>query len=267
MKTGWTRYLVAAALILLVGAVWVLAEEMKMKVEVRNEGGQEITIDVNGVKETISVDDLAEGEERMFDVGGHAFTVKRIDDQLTLVHEDGAMATIHDVHGAHGNMVWVTEDEELGEGAHKIIIKKQGGGDCNHADGNVMFFGDGEPGDENIFIVKGEDGEIDIEALKEKFGDDFEETYTDDGHRVLKWVSEGGEGHPMIITTGGEHCVGSDVVVFRCEETGSTLTVKKDENLLDTYLDPVTGCVMKKMDAPVKKIMRVQVITEDETED
>ncbi len=34
MKTAWTRYLVAAALILLVGAVWVLAEEIEMKVEV-----------------------------------------------------------------------------------------------------------------------------------------------------------------------------------------------------------------------------------------
>ena len=267
MNTGWTRYLVAAALILLVGAVWVLAEEMEMKVEVRNEGGQEITVDVNGVVETVSLDDLAEGEERVFDVGGHPFTVKRVDDQLTLVHEGGPIGAVHEMHGAHGNMVWVSEDEEVSDGAKKIIIMKRGDGDFTHADGNVMFFGDGNHGDENVFIVKGEDGEIDIEALKERFGDDFEEIQTDDGHKVLTWVSEGGEGHPIIIKTGGEHVCGGDVVVFRCEETGSTLTVKKDEHLLDTYLDPVTGCVMKKMDAPQKKIMRIEVITEDETGD
>jgi len=264
MKNSWTRYLVAAALILLVGAVWVLAEEMEMKVEVMNQGGQEITVDVNGVKETVSLDDLAEGEERTIDVGDHEIVVKRVDDHLTLVHEGGATAIVN---GAHENMVWVTEDEEIGDGTHKVIIVKHGDGDFTHADGNVMFFGDGDLGDENVFIVKGEDGEIDIEALEERFGDDFEETFTDDGHRVLKWVSEGGEGHPIIINSGGDFSFGGDVVVFRCEETGSTLTVKKDEHLLDTYLDPVTGCVMKKMDTPAKKIYRVEVITEDESDD
>ena len=267
MKTAWTRYLVAAALIILVGAVWVLAEEMEMKVEVRNQGGQEITVDVNGVKETVALDDLAEGEERTIEVGGHEIVVKRVDDQLTLVHEGGPMEMLHTHKGHHGNRVWVTEDEEVGEGGKKIMIMKHGDGDFTHADGNVLFVGDGSPGDHNVFIVKGEDGEIDIEALKERFGDDFDESYTDDGHRVLKWVSEGGEGYPIIIRTGGEHLISADHVVFRCEETGSTLTVKKDEHLLDTYLDPVTGCVMKKMDAPVKKIYRVEVITEDETGD
>lgn len=267
MNTAWTRYLVAAALILLVGAVWVLSEEIEMKVEVRNEGGREITVDVNGVKETVHLDDLAEGEERTFDVGDHEIVVKRVDDQLTLVHEGGAMAAIHDVHGAHANMIWVSEGEEVGEGAKKVIIMKKGEGSFTSSDGKVMFFGDGGEGDHDVIIFKGKDGEIDIEALKEKFGDDFEETVTEDGHHVLKWVSEGGEGHPMIIKSGRECCAGGDVVVFRCEETGSTLTVKKDENLLDTYLDPVTGCVMKKMDAPVMKTYRVEVITEDETED
>lgn len=263
MKTAWTRYLVAAALILLVGAVWVLAEEIEMKVEVMNQGGQEITVDVNGVKDTVYLDDLAEGEERTFDVGGHEIVVKRVDDQLTLVHEGGPTGMAHKHKGHHGDMVWVTEDEEVGEGGKKIVIMKHGDGDFSHADGNVMFIGEGGLGDENVFIFKGEDGEIDIEALKERFGDDFEETETADGHRVLKWVSEGGEGHPIIIKTGGEHLIGGDHVVFRCEETGSTLTVKKDEHLLDSYLDPVTGCVMKKMDAPVKKIYRVEVLTED----
>ena len=41
---------------------------------------------------------------------------------------------------------------------------------------------------------------------------------------------------------------GGDFVHYRCEETGSMLTVKADENLLDDYVDPVTGCVMTKVD-------------------
>jgi len=257
-KSSWTRYLIAAALILLVGAVWALADEMKVKVEVRNQGGQEITVDVNGVTETIHLDDLAEGEERSFDVGGHPITVKRVDDQLTLVHEGGDMAKVFHVNGHDGKMVWVTTDEEAGEGAHKVMIMKRGGGEFTRNDGKVMFFGDDGPGDHDVLIFKGEDGEIDIEALKERFGDDFQEIETDDGSRVLTWVNEGGE----VKSFGG-----GDMVVFRCEETGSTLTVKKDEHLLETYLDPVTGCVMKKLDAPVMKTYRVEVITEDESED
>ena len=45
------------------------------------------------------------------------------------------------------------------------------------------------------FILKGEDGEIDIEALKEKYGEDFEEFHTAHGAHVMKWVSEG-DGDP-----------------------------------------------------------------------
>ena len=49
-----------------------------MRVEVRADDGKEISIDVNGVTEVVTLDDLADGEERTFDVGGHDVTVKRI---------------------------------------------------------------------------------------------------------------------------------------------------------------------------------------------
>jgi len=109
--SSWTRYLVAAALVLLVGVVWVLAEEIEMKVEVRNEGGQEITVDVNGVKETVHLDDLAEGEERSFELGGHPITVKRVDDRLILVH-DQMMGKLHHAGEGHSNLFWVGEGED-----------------------------------------------------------------------------------------------------------------------------------------------------------
>ena len=248
-RNSWTRYLVAAALVLLVGAVWVLAEEKKMKVEVRNDGGQEITVDVNGETEVIALDDLADGEERTFDVGGHPVTVKRVDDQLALVHEGHVMGKVHHFGGGDEDMVWVTAGDEDEHGAHRVKIMKKG--DC----------GGGE--EHQIFIMKGADGEIDtegidledidIEVLEEKYGDELVKIY---GHGP----------HPMIVKS-NHHFVGGDYVQYRCEETGSTLTVKKEEALLDSYIDPVTSCVLEKVDEPMKKVIRVEVIEEEETEE
>jgi hypothetical protein len=257
----WTRYLVAAALVLLVGAVWVLADDMEVKVEVRNDNGEEITVDVNGVTEVITLEDLAPGEERTWDVGGHPVTVKRVDDHLVLVRGAGDSEVFH-VGEGDGTMVWMTEDVEGGADGRRIVIKKrvEGGGD-----GNFVFIGDGGHERRSVVVVRGKAGELDIEELKARYGEDFEEIHTADGETVLKWVSEGDGEHPMIITTGT--AMGGDMVVYRCEETGSMLTVKADENLLDSYLDPVTGCVMKKMEGPGMRTYRVEVITELETED
>jgi hypothetical protein len=59
-----------------------------------------------------------------------------------------------------------------------------------------------------------------------------------------------------------------DFVTYRCEETGSMLTVKADENLLDDYIDPVTGCVMKKVEHTGVHVIKIreEVISEDEVE-
>ncbi len=235
---SWTRYLLAAIVVLLVGAVWVLAEEIEMKVEVRNEGGQEITVDVNGVKETVYLDDLADGEERSFDVGGHPITVKRVDDRLTLVH-DQMMGDLHHLGEGHSNLMWVGEGEDCEKPCKRVMIMKKGDGETidvrvlEGGDGDVVFFGDGDHS----------------------------------GHHAMKWIAEDGEGGPIIIKRMGHHG-GGDFVHYRCEETGSMLTVKADENLLDDYLDPVTGCVMKKVEnAGVRVIeIRKEIITEDEEE-
>ena len=63
-RISWSRYLLAAALVLIVGAVFVLAEEIEMKVEVKKTDNEEVTIDINGVSETIRLEDLADGEQR-----------------------------------------------------------------------------------------------------------------------------------------------------------------------------------------------------------
>jgi len=236
--SSWTRYLVAAALVLVVGAVWVLAEEIEMKVEVRSEGGQEITVDVNGVKETIHVDDLAEGEERSFDVGGHPITVKRVDDRLTLVH-DQMMGKLHHAGEGHSELLWVGEGEDCDHPCKRVMIMKTGDG-------------------ETIDIEVLEDGDADVVF----FGDGGHS-----GHHAMKWIAEDGEDGPIIIKRMGHHG-GGDFVHYRCEETGSMLTVKADENLLDDYLDPVTGCVMKKVENAGVHVIKIreEIFIEEEDE-
>ena len=229
----WTRYLVAAALVLLVGAVWVLAEEIEMKVEVRNDGGQEITVDVNGVVEVIELDDLAEGEERSYDVGGHPIVVRRVDDQLTLVHDGHPMHGLKHIGEADEDLIWVTEGFE----------------------GDVVLSGDCENDGHRVMIIKKGDGDvetIDIESAP----------------HVMKWHSDSGEGGPMIVKS-GPHFMHGDFVHYRCEETGSMLMVKKDDALLDSYVDPVTGCLMEKVESPKRRINVIvhEIKDEDENSD
>jgi len=254
-RNAWTRYLMAAVLVLVVGAVWALAEEIEMKVEVRNQGGQEITVDVNGVKEVIHLDDLAEGEERSFDVGGHPIVVKRVDDQLTLIHEGGEMLEkIH--HAGDNKMVWVTEGDTM----------------------DVFFVGDGDHEGHRVMIMKTGEGDfetIDIDRDHEghhvmimKTGEGDFETIDVDGDHHNTWIAKGEEGNPIIIKE-GHHFHGGDFVSYRCEETGSMLMVKKDDAILDSYVDPATGCLMEKVEeAKVKVIVKKKLVetTEDTDE-
>lgn len=258
---SWMRYLVAAALVLLVGAVWVLAGEKQMRIEVQSEDGKAISIDVNGVTETVTLDDLAEGETRTFDVGGHEVTIKRVDDRLALVHE--GMMTGH----AFGHrQVWV-EGESEGAGEHRVMIMKRCDGETVDVDldAHAMFLSAEDAHD--VIVLRGEDCEIDIEALKEEYGEDFEEFHTAHGAHVMKWVDDRDADHPIVVKRMGLHGPG-DFVTYRCEETGSMLTVKADENLLDDYIDPVTGCIMKKVEHKGVHVIKIreEIITADEDE-
>ena len=87
------------------------------------------------------------------------------------------------------------------------------------------------------------------------------------GAHVMKWVDEGDADHPIIIERMGMHPPGY-FGTYRCEETGSMLTVKADENLLDDYIDPVTGCIMKKVEHTGVHVIKIQkeIITEGEDE-
>ena len=254
-RISWTRYLVAAALVLIVGAVWVLAEEIEMKVEVDKLNNEEITVTINGVSETVKLEDMADGEERTFDVGDHSIIIKRINDQLTLVHE-GEMATkMHHV-GGHDNMIWVTDGEEGEHEGHKVILVKEGVVKIEDGGENEIFFGEGHGSTHDVFIMKNEHGDIDLEALKEQLGEDFEEIHGEHGEHMVKIYSGEDGPHPFMVKRMGFHGEG-DFVTFRCEESGSMLIVKADDTLLDDYIDPVSGCLMKKVEYHGPKVITI----------
>jgi hypothetical protein len=256
-QISWTRYLVAAALVLAFGVIWAVAGD-EMKIEVRNAGGEEITIDVNGETEVISLDDLADGESREYEVGGRPFTVHRHGDELKLDHGDGGHHGLFVMSGGGDpEKVWVMKGDHGDHGERRVMIVKEVEGDGKeitvdvltddvHGDHDAVFIGEDLHGEHEVIIMKGDEGELDIEALKEKYGDDFEEFTTEDGKKVVKWVKAGDGAHPIMIQK-MRHGM-DDMAVFRCDETGSMLTVKDDGNLLESYLDPVTGCVMEKID-------------------
>jgi hypothetical protein len=83
----------------------------------------------------------------------------------------------------------------------------------------------------------------------------------------MKWIAEGDEGHPIIIKK-GHHLQGGDFVSYRCEETGSMLMVKKDDAILDSYVDPATGCLMEKVEeAKVNVIVKKKLVETAEDSD
>ena len=127
----------------------------------------------------------------------------------------------------------------------------------NDVDGDVMFFGDDmHEMSHDVFIMKAEDGDIDLEALKEKYGEDFGELHGAHGEHMVKIIGDADGGHPVIVKSMGPHG-GGDFVTYRCEESGSMLVVKADDNLLDDYVDPVSGCLMKKVDQASTRVIQI----------
>lgn len=265
-QRGWVRYLVAALVVLVVGAIWALAEETEVKVEVRNESGREITIDVNGESEVIHLDDLDEGESLDHEVGGRTFTVRRIDDRLLMDH-DGPGTKVFFVGEdlpADARQVWVTKDEVAGAGSRQVVIMEHGEGDDVDLDFDVKV--DEVHGARSFVVISGDEGELDLEALKERYGDDFDEIVKDDGTRILRWVGDGREPGSMVFYSAGFG--GSELVRYRCDDTGSMLLVKKQKGLLDSYIDPVTGCLLERVDDGIRvHVVKVRERLEDDREE
>ncbi len=245
-KSTWVHWVVAAVLVLIAGTVLVSAGEEHIKVQIEKAGDNEVSVDVNGVTEVIRLEDLADGESRSFGVGDHEVVVKRVGEELSVIAEGHAIASVGDHGMSKDVMVWVGDEGENIEIRREkvIVIKTDGDDEGLHNAFTYHISGDDE-------LLDGEHN-IKIEEILESHGIE--------GHTAIFFDDEGGAHHPTIIKR--QLCDG--MVKYRCEETGSVLMVKKDDAIEDVYICPATGCVMEKVDEPEMKMITISVEEEDE---
>jgi nitrite reductase/ring-hydroxylating ferredoxin subunit len=255
-KKTWMVWLVAAIVVILGGALIAGAEE---RIEIRVEAENDVvSVDVNGVTEVIRLDDLADGESRTFDVGDHELIVTRIGDELKITSDGHGFGSFGEM---HETMVWVGDggekieiDGDAAFGGERVIVMNVGdceGEDCEHAAKAYRIHVDGDE------VLLDEDGNVDLETIIATHGGH-------PGHGAVFISKDGNVHHPGPIAIDQWR---SDMVTYRCEETGSTLMVKKDDAYEDVYICPATGCVMTKVEAPnvqVIKIIKKVEIDEEE---
>lgn len=246
------RTILAALLILGVGVAFAVAESLEVRVK-RVGTDHTVIVDADGITEELSLGDLADGEEREITAGDHTVTVRRDGDRLEALL-DGEPITAP----ATRTMVWVGDDgvtHEVSGGDHKVIVLRDD---------------DADEGEARVFTYKISDGElsedvdIDVEEIRRQIeAGEIGETFdveVNGPHVVMK----SGEGHPTFVTSHAFH--GDDRVMYRCEETGSELIVKADDALLDSYIDPVTGCLMEKVETPEVRVVTIVEERVDEDE-
>jgi hypothetical protein len=238
MKKTWIHWVLAAIVIVLAGAVIAAAGEERVEVRVEQDGDDEITVDINGVTEIIRIDDLAEGESRTFGAGDHTIEVHRVGDALKLTTEAGGLGTL----GGPGAVVWVTSDgEEVSVEGERVI--------------KMRVTGDDEDGETRSYTLRMEDGDAFLDGAG-VIGVDEIIMRNKGVHPHAIFVSEdGGVEHMKVF---GENLVLDGRVIYRCEETGSTLTLAEEDAIEDAYICPATGCLMEKVEKPEKRVIVIE---------
>jgi len=252
-KQTWVHWVVAAILVVVVGALIASAEE-RIEVRVEKNSSAEISVDVNGVTEVVRLDDLADGESRTFDVGDHELVVKRVGDDLTIVGDGHGFGAF----GGHTANVWVTDDCE------EIEID----GDCEFGEKKVIVMkvaGDGgEAGEAKTYTIHVDGDEVMVDGEQTIDIDEIVKLHGGGQHGAIFISEDGNVHHPGMVGLHGMH---GDLVKYRCEETGSVLMVKKDDAIEDVYICPATGCVMTKVEEPEMRMIKIMKRVEVDDEE
>ena len=279
-ENRWMQVLLAAVLIIIAGGVIALAETVDVEVEVDGDAQTTVEVRTDDSIDVFTVDDLADGEERIIESGEHTITVRRDGEEITVLMDGEALG------GGDGAMIQkMIRIGEPGDGDEKQIVMVGG----HHGHKFIECDSDGEEGIKIIKIRKGDGGEDfvwhgDGDADLEEILIELEEEIGESELAEIKLILEGGmEGHEMIffgddegadlhkiIKMGGHHGMHGahfGKVCYRCEETGSMLLVDPEHATQDTLVDPASGCLMKKMaDENPKVIMikkELRIIEED----
>ena len=278
-ENRWMQVLLAAVLIIIAGGVIALAETVDVEVEVDGEASTTVEVRTDDSIELFTLDDLADGEERIIESGEHTITVRRDGDDITVLmdgealgggdgamiqklirigeSEDGDEKKIVMVGGHHGQKFIECDSE--GEGFKVIKIRKGDGGE------DFVWHGDGDADIEDILIELNEEiGEGELAEIKLILEGGLE------GHEMVFFGDDEGADLHKIIKMGGHHGVHGahfGMVRYRCEETGSMLLVDPEHASQDTLVDPASGCLMTKVaDEKPKVIMikkEIRIIEED----
>ncbi|HSL18602.1 MAG TPA: hypothetical protein VLB51_11915 [Methylomirabilota bacterium] len=223
---SWLYWVVASIAVILAGAALVAAEE-RIEVRVENDGGNEVTVDINGIAEVLRLEDLADGETRTFDVGDHTLVVARAGDHLTVTSEGGPLGAVGEAHDA---MVWVEGDGKPGV-RKRVVVVRDGDGESRYT---VELDGD------EVDL----EGELDVEV----------ERIVGDGAHAVFIARDGATRAPVILGAGAR----PGMVRYRCEATGSELLIPEADALQESYICPATSCVMTRVEEPAVEVITVR---------
>jgi hypothetical protein len=231
-KSSWIHVAIAATLIIAGGALMALAETETFNLEIDNDS--EVTIDLNGDIEVLTLADFADGEIRTFGSDDHEVTVRRDGDRL-VVEMDGEEIGGPALGLAHAR-------------AQKIVMMTADG-DEPHAERRMVFVTDDHS-------IDGETHDIQVQVSTD---DDFVWNSSEGEKIVVKSI---GGHHPIFLH--GADAAAADLVLYRCEDTGSTLMVDAERATAESYIDPATGCEMFKVDTEHSIIVKtIDIIEED----
>jgi len=278
-ENRWMQVLLAAVLIIIAGGVIALAETVDVEVEVDGDAQTTVEVRTDDSIDVFTVDDLADGEERIIESGEHTISVRRDGDDITVLMDgealgggDGAMIQkmirigeptdgdekkIVMVGGHHGHKF--IECDTDGEGVKVIKIRKGEGGEdfVWHSDDDAEF-------EEILIELKEEIGEGELAEIKLILEGGLE------GHEMVFFGDDEGADLHKIIKMGGHHGVhGAHLgkVRYRCEETGSMLLVDEEHASQDTLVDPASGCLMTKVSDEEPQVIMIKkelrIIDED----
>lgn len=265
------QVLMAAVVIMIAGCVMALAETVDVDVEVDEHAATTVQVKTDDTFDIFTLDNLADGEERVITEGDHTITVRRIGDDITVLMDGESLDTgmpghakkiqkivmvgepgeneekkIVVVGGHHGHKF--IECDENGEGV-KIVKIHKGEGDEDfvwHADGDV---------EEILIELEEEIGEGEIAKIKVMIEEGLM------GDEMVFFGDDEGIDIQKILTMEGAHGVHGahfGMVRYRCEESGSMLMVDPEYASQDTLVDPASGCLMTKMADEEPKVIMIK---------
>lgn len=253
-KQTRVQLIIVAIVVVVLGAVLASAEE-RLEVRVEKASADEISVDINGVTEVVHLDDLADGESRSFNVGDHDLVVQRVGDNLNIVTDGQSFGSFGGGGGTFDTNIWVTDDCEGDDDCEHIVLE----GDCELGEKKVekvivVASGDQEAGEAQAYTIRVDGDNVMVDGDHELDIDEIVKLHGAGEHGAIFISEDGNVQHPGVVNWTG---MNSDMVKYRCEETGSTLLVKKDDAIEDVYICPATGCVMTRVEEPEVHVIKI----------